>query len=97
MPASSGVPGPGLTRIASGAEAASSSWQLRVDGADASRDDALGWANAFDLPRGGTATLTFDRPLSRWLFLVVQAGLWLFVISRVRRPTGARPRSEAPS
>jgi hypothetical protein len=49
----------------------------------------FGWANAFDLPRGGTATLSYDRPATRWIFLAVQAALWLFVISRVRRPAGA--------
>ncbi len=88
------VDGQGELYLASGP---TSGWRLEVDGEAADRRTVFGWANAFDLPRGGTATLSFDRPLSRWLFLVVQAGLWLFVISRVRRPTGARPRSEAPS
>jgi hypothetical protein len=41
--------------------------------------------------------LTFDRPASRYLLIAVQAGLWIFVISRVRRPARAARRTEVTS
>ena len=80
------VDGQGELYLASGP---TSGWQLEVNGEEADRRTVFGWANAFDLPRGGTATLSYDRPATRWIFLAVQAALWLFVISRVRRPAGA--------
>jgi GT2 family glycosyltransferase len=84
------VDGQGELYLASGP---TSGWTLSVDGEVADRRTVFGWANAFDLPREGTATLTFDRPVTRYLLIAVQAGLWIFVISRVRRPArSARPK-----
>ena len=88
------VDGQGELYLASGP---TSGWTLSVDGEEADRRTVFGWANAFDLPRAGTATLTFERPITRYLLIAVQAGLWIFVISRVRRPARPARRTEAPS
>jgi GT2 family glycosyltransferase len=71
------------------AEAGSTQWQLKVDGQSATRSDVLGWSNAFAADAGSNATLMFDTPISRAVFLVGQALAWLIVLlylfrSRVR-------------
>lgn len=88
------VDGQGELYLASGP---TSGWRLSVDGEEAPRRTAFGWANAFDLPRGGTATLSYDTPVTRYLLLFVQAALWILVIARVRRPVPPARRPEAPS
>jgi hypothetical protein len=85
------VDGQGELYLASGP---TEGWHLEVDGEEADRRTVFGWANAFDLPRGGTATLSFDTPVTRYVALAVQAALWIIVISRVRRPAGSRLRTE---
>jgi len=88
-----GVDGQGELYLAAGP---SSGWTLQVEGETADRRTVFGWANAFDLPQGGTATLEFDTPVTRYLFILVQLGLWVFVLTRIRRPAGAgRPREES--
>jgi GT2 family glycosyltransferase len=74
-------------------EAASSRWSLHVDGRPVSRTDALGWANAFEVPAppagtpagGSSATLSFDTPATRWLELLGQALLWLVALGYLFR------------
>jgi hypothetical protein len=61
----------------------SSRWSLSVDGHDATRAKAFGWANEFRVDRGGTATLRFHTPLSRYVLLAVQIGLWFVAIRRL--------------
>ena len=72
------------------AEASSDNWKLQVDGHAAARTEALGWANLFAADGSGPATLAYDTPWSRDLFLVGQAALWLALLvylfrTRVRR------------
>jgi hypothetical protein len=87
------VDGEGELYLASGPN---EGWHLEVEGEEAERRTVFGWANAFDLPRGGTAKLTYDTPLTRLLLIAVQAGLWILVLSRIRRPapTGGRTRRD---
>ena len=89
-----GVDGDGELYLASGP---SDGWTLEVEGEVAERRTVFGWANAFDLPRSGTATLSYDTPLTRYLLIAVQAGLWVFVLSRVRRPVDTGRRREDPT
>jgi GT2 family glycosyltransferase len=87
------VDGEGELYLASGP---TDGWHLEVDGEEAERRTVFGWANAFDLPRGGTAKLSYDTPLTRLLLIVVQAALWILVLSQIRRPARAgRTRSES--
>ncbi len=86
------VDGQGELYLASGP---TSGWSLEIEGEEAERRTVFGWANAFDLPRGGTATLSFETPVTRYLAIAIQAALWIFVITRVRRPSSARLRPEA--
>ena len=87
------VDGQGELYLASGP---SSGWTLEVEGETADRRTVFGWANAFDLPQGGTATLSYGTPATRYLLILVQLGLWVFVLTRIRRPAGAgRPREDA--
>jgi hypothetical protein len=77
------VDGEGELYLASGP---SSGWHLTVEGEEADRRTVFGWANAFDLPRSGTAKLSFDTPITRYLLIGIQAALWVIVLSRIRRP-----------
>lgn len=55
------------------AETASRRWELRVDGDDAPRRVAFGWANAFEVEEGGAATLRYRTSPTRWLALAAEA------------------------
>ncbi|HEV3225621.1 MAG TPA: hypothetical protein VGZ52_02260, partial [Acidimicrobiales bacterium] len=59
----------------------SSQWSLSVAGHDAPRTTAFGWANAFRIDQGGTATLSFKTPITRYALLFVQVAIW-FVLLR---------------
>ena len=67
------------------ADASSPHWSLTVNGRDAPRTKAFGWANEFRVDQGGSATLHFNTPISRYALLVVQVGLWVMAIRRLRR------------
>jgi GT2 family glycosyltransferase len=60
--------------------AAGDGWVLEVDGQEVSAQGALGWANAFPIESGGSATLRFDTPMARWLALAGQVLLWVIVV-----------------
>jgi GT2 family glycosyltransferase len=83
------VDGQGELYLASGP---TTGWHLEVDGESADRRTVFGWANSFDLPKGGTATLSFDTPATRYLLIVLQIVLWVVVLSRIRRPPSATRR-----
>ena len=67
------------------------------DGTKAERSPAFGWANAFEVPAAGSATLRYVPSVSRWLLVAVQAAMWLALIWLATRtgPAGpaARPRA----
>jgi hypothetical protein len=71
------------------ANESSSHWSLTVDGRDAPRTKAFGWANQFRVDQAGNASLHFSTPISRYVLLLVQVGLWVFVIRQLRRPRTA--------
>lgn len=52
-------------------------WRLVVDGEEAPRHDAFGWANAFRVDDGGEASLRYDTPLRRHVLLAGQLVLWV--------------------
>lgn len=66
-------------------------WSLSVDGHDATRSKAFGWANSFQVDQAGTASLRFNTPVSRYALLLIQVGLWVFAIRRWRRWRDADP------
>jgi hypothetical protein len=66
-------------------------WQLTADGERAERSTSLGWANRFDVDRGGEATLRYRTALSRYLAVLGQIVLWAVVIRLAVR----RRRSDA--
>ena len=61
-------------------EAASSGWRLKTGGAAATRQRAVGFANAFTVERGGTAKLTYERSYGRLLFILIELALWVIAI-----------------
>ena len=88
--ASGGLAGPGLLYAAF----AGDHWRLTIDGSEASRSPALGWAQAFDAGSGGQARLWYDTPLLHRLTLIGQVLLWLVAIAyllRVRARTDEGP------
>jgi GT2 family glycosyltransferase len=68
--------------------AASTRWELDVAGRGAPRTKALGWANAYDVDVGGSATLRYRTPILRYLVLLLQALLWLWALRVVIRMRG---------
>jgi GT2 family glycosyltransferase len=82
------------------AEAASDDWRVEVEGADAPRSDALGWANQFDVSDTGAATLRFVTPPLRYAMLIGQILLWvaaLVYLLRVRVVTDERRSLPTPT
>jgi hypothetical protein len=69
-------------------EASSPNWHLTVDGSNAARTRAYGWANSYAVEGGGTARLRFRTPLVHFGMLAAQLALWLVVgreLIRTRR------------
>lgn len=54
-----------------------SNWTLTVDGTTVPARRAFGSTLAFDVPTAGSATLSYDTPLSRPLWLVLQLLMWI--------------------
>ena len=52
-------------------------WKLTVDGASVPGRRAFGSTLAFDVPAAGTATLHYDTPVTRLLWVLVQLLMWL--------------------
>jgi hypothetical protein len=67
------------------ADASSSHWSLTVNGHDAARAKAFGWANQFRIDESGSATLRFNTPITRYALLAIQVGLWTAAIRRLFR------------
>jgi GT2 family glycosyltransferase len=73
--------------------AGTSRWNLEVGGRRVSATRVLGWANAFDAPAGSSATLRYDTPSSRWLWLGGQVLAWLLLLGAMFR-TRVRAQSQ---
>jgi GT2 family glycosyltransferase len=65
-------------------EADSPGWKLHVGGRDAERRTAFGWANAFDVGRGGNATLRYRTSPARYIAIAVEAALWFAALRALR-------------
>jgi GT2 family glycosyltransferase len=90
--AAEGRVGDGATVVQSATS--SERWRLTVDGRDAERRTAYGWADAFTVDDGGRATLAYATPGGvRWL-AAGQAAAWLLAIAvalRMRFGAGDDP------
>ena len=71
----------------------SNKWELQVGGSTLSPHPAFGWANAFTLKEGGTATLSFRTGTSRLIWVAAQTILWLVALVLA---TGRGLRRRAP-
>ena len=67
------------------AEAASSRWELRVDGRRAPSQRAFGWASSYNVATGGSAELRYRTSIYRYVAVAVQLGLWIAVLRAYRR------------
>jgi GT2 family glycosyltransferase len=64
-------------------------WGLEVDGTEVPAREGFGTTVAYDVAAAGTGTLNYRSPVSRAVWLIVMALLWLAVIvvaSRARSP-----------
>jgi hypothetical protein len=78
--ATGGIGGSGSTTDAATiylASEASDHWQLTRDGQAVAREDALGWANQYQVDAGGSLELTYSTPPLRAGWLARQALLWV--------------------
>jgi GT2 family glycosyltransferase len=89
----SGDAAAGTTVLLSAAH--SDRWELTVDGAQARQTKPFGWANAFEVPADGEASLQFRTPPVRYAALALQAIAWLWVVRRVVRARLNPPREDA--
>ena len=67
------------------ANESSSHWSLSVNGHDAPRTTAFGFGNTFQIADSGIATLRFKTPITRYLALLLQVAIWVFVLRRLSR------------
>lgn len=68
-------------------------WSLSVDGVEIEPRRAFGVSTAFDISEPGVATLSYESPGSRSLFVMIQIVLWLLVLfgaTRVSVPLSRR-------
>ncbi len=84
-------------------------WHLGVDGVEAIRHPAFGWANSFTVPSGGSASLHYTTSPTRLVWIVAQIALWTVALvlgagsrlwllprnRRVRTDTAAKEHSLA--
>ena len=82
-----------------------SRWRLTVDGVNIEPRRAFGSTLAFDVPTAGSAHLFYDTPISRPLWVVLQALAWIALLvaaskfrplATLRRRTGARLLDSSP-
>ncbi|MBV9411376.1 MAG: hypothetical protein JO148_07255, partial [Acidimicrobiia bacterium] len=64
---------------------ASGHWSLKVAGHSVPRHSSFGWASRYDASEGGHATLSYGPPLTRYLAVLVEIALGVFVIREIRR------------
>jgi hypothetical protein len=63
----------------------SSRWHLEVDGARAAHSKSLGWANRYEVHRGGHASFAYATSPARWLAVLAQVLLWVIAALVARR------------
>lgn len=70
------------------------SWRLEVEGREAARGAALGWASTFEPSLSGVAALEHDTPMGHRVLMAGQVLLWVVAVVSVTRATG-RAREQA--
>jgi hypothetical protein len=69
-------------------------WELVVDGETMPQTKPFGWGNGFTVAEAGDATLTFRTPTLRYVALLIQVLVWLWLartLLRARLRSTARP------
>jgi len=74
-------------------QAADAGWKLTVNGHNAPRRRAFGWANAFSVTSGGKATLRHHTSPARALALLFEFGLWVVALRWLWKAWRARRRA----
>jgi hypothetical protein len=65
-------------------------WTLRVDGESVDGRGSFGSVMSFDASAGGTVSLDYSTPITRYLWIVVHIGLWIVVFVGVLQPVRRR-------
>lgn len=60
-------------------------WSIELDGRRIDGQGSFGSVMAFPLDERGDVSLHYDRPVSRWAWLVVQIAVWVVALTAVRR------------
>lgn len=60
-------------------------WSLTVDGKRVTHTKPYGWANGFEVPAAGQASLAFQPSPLRYGMLLLQMGAWVWVGRRLLR------------
>ncbi len=64
------------------------SWRAALDGVELSARAGFGVTTAFDVPGPGVLEISYDRPVTRTLWLGVLAAIWLTLIAATLRTRG---------
>jgi hypothetical protein len=64
---------------------ASGHWTLDVAGHRAHHQRAFGWANSYRSGGGGRATLSYGTPILRYLAVLAELVIWVFVVRALVR------------
>jgi hypothetical protein len=64
---------------------ASGHWTLDVAGHSVPHQRSFGWANRYQVGDGGHATLSYGTPLLRYLAVLVEIAIWVYVIRAIGR------------
>jgi len=65
-------------------------WTLRVDGQSVEGRGSFGSVMSFDASAGGTVSLGYSTPITRYLWIAIHIGLWVVVFAGVLRPVRRR-------
>jgi hypothetical protein len=76
-------------------EASAPGWTLHVGGRNADRRTAFGWANAFEVGRGGKATLRYHTSPTRYVAIGVEVVLWFAALRALRDARRRRRKAGA--
>jgi hypothetical protein len=64
------------------------SWRASLDGAPLESRAGFGVTTAFDVPGPGVLEISYDRPVTRTLWLALLAAIWLALIAATLRTRG---------
>ena len=72
------------------------SWRASLDGAPLESRAGFGVTTAFDVPGPGVLEISYDRPISRTLWLALLAAIWLALIAATLRTRGGPSEAHDP-